>query len=74
VCRQTLPLNLRDLDTADNDIVFPDTIDVDSFPAKDTLIGTAVRITRKGNMVEQITGPACRTSRYSIEYQFKKFK
>jgi hypothetical protein len=72
--RKTLPLNLKDLDTSDNDIMCSILIEVDSFPTRDALIGMALRIFRSGNIVEQLTGPACRTNRYSIEYWLKKYK
>jgi hypothetical protein len=71
--RQVVALVLRELDTKDNDIMCSVKVDVISFPEKDTLVGVALRVFRKGNIVEQITGPACRTSEYGIEYSFKKY-
>jgi hypothetical protein len=72
--RQTLPLNLKDLDVSDNDIMCSVLVDVDSFPTKETLVGMALRIFRRGNIVEQMTGPACRTDKYAVNYWFKKYK
>ena len=71
--RQVVTLVLKELDTRENDILCSVKVDVASFPAKDTLLGVALRIFRKGNIVEHITGPACRTNEYGIEYSFKKY-
>jgi hypothetical protein len=72
--RQTLPLNLKELDSADNDVMCSVLVEVDYFPVKDTLVGMALRIFRSGNIVEQVTGPACRTDEYALSYWIKKYK
>ena len=72
--RQTLSLNLKELDASKNDVMCSVNVEVNSFPTKDTLMGVALRIFRSGNIVEQVTGPACRTDEYAVNYWIKRYK